>query len=141
MYGGENDVSFIETSELLSLLKARRSDVAIIDVRTDDFAGGHISGALNIPVDEFECDDTIDEILSTHITEKKEYIVFHCMFSQMRGPFCAKRYSAAKSRRCGSDDDCDNSLPQIKILRGGYKAWKALSNSLGQEESEGMIEH
>jgi rhodanese-related sulfurtransferase len=52
---------------------------------------GHITVASNVPVDEWEDDETIERILKAHISEKKAVVVFHCMYSQMRGPFCAKR--------------------------------------------------
>lgn len=53
---------------------------------------GHISMSSNIPVDEWEDDDMIANIIKSHVSENKDVIVFHCMYSQVRGPFCAKRY-------------------------------------------------
>lgn len=96
---------------------------------------GHISVASNVPVDEWEDDVMITNIIQSHVSENKNVVVFHCMYSQMRGPFCAKRYfykqnieinefsdsigiacncyrySAAKSRI--SADDTMKRLPQV----------------------------
>ena len=52
---------------------------------------GHISVASNIPVDEWEDEDMIENILKEHVSDKKAVVVFHCMYSQQRGPFCASR--------------------------------------------------
>ena len=47
--------------------------------------------ALNIPVDEFEDDSFIDKMVESHVATNKSLVVFHCTYSQMRGPFCARR--------------------------------------------------
>ena len=52
---------------------------------------GHISGATNTPVEEWDDDDAVEYAVSTHMAEKISLVVFHCMYSQMRGPFCANR--------------------------------------------------
>jgi Cdc25 family phosphatase len=52
---------------------------------------GHISGATNTPVEEWDDDDAVECAVSTHMAEKISLVVFHCMYSQMRGPFCANR--------------------------------------------------
>jgi Rhodanese-like domain len=54
----------------------------IVDVRDDDYYGGHISGALNVPSHEFPArvDSLVDEL------KDDEAVVFHCALSQIRGP-------------------------------------------------------
>lgn len=112
-------VGYIETFEPSQLLKENRSCVEVIDVR-DEINEGKIPGARSIPVDLWEDDDMIEELLTEHVSSKKAHIVFHCALSQSRGPWCAMRYCAAKSRNF---EDLETP-PHIKILRGGYSAWK-----------------
>jgi len=54
----------------------------IVDVRDDDYIGGHIPGTLNIPSRQFgsRVDDLVDEL------KDNEAIVFTCALSQQRGP-------------------------------------------------------
>ncbi|KAK0715102.1 Rhodanese-like domain-containing protein [Lasiosphaeris hirsuta] len=68
--------------------------IAIIDVRDDDYIGGHIKGAQNIP------SRTLETMLPTLIRQHKdkEIIVFHCALSQQRGPGAALRYIRERER-------------------------------------------
>ncbi|KAK4225385.1 Rhodanese-like domain-containing protein [Podospora fimiseda] len=70
------------------------SSIAIVDVRDDDYIGGHIKSALNFP------SRTLDATLPTLIRqlEGKETVVFHCALSQQRGPGAALRYLREKER-------------------------------------------
>ena len=54
----------------------------IVDVRDDDFEGGHIKGAINVPYHQFSDRVTtlVDEL------EGKDAVIFHCALSQQRGP-------------------------------------------------------
>jgi rhodanese-related sulfurtransferase len=54
----------------------------IVDVRDDDYVGGHIPGALNIPSRQFpsRVDSLVDEL------KDNEAVVFTCALSQQRGP-------------------------------------------------------
>lgn len=93
--------------------------IQIIDVRQDDWQGGNIRSSINIPFDQL--DNEMKNIFER--TRNMDDIVFHCTFSQQRGPAAAEAY-------------CDflNSLPvgqinkqqNIYILRRGYKGWKNL---------------
>ncbi|KAK4169665.1 arsenate reductase 2.1 [Cladorrhinum sp. PSN259] len=70
------------------------SSVAIVDVRDDDYIGGHIKSSLNFP------SQTLEATLPTLIRqlEDKETVVFHCALSQQRGPGAALRYLREKER-------------------------------------------
>lgn len=54
----------------------------IVDVRDDDYIGGHIPGTLNIPSRQFpsRVDALVDQL------EDREAVVFTCALSQQRGP-------------------------------------------------------
>jgi len=54
----------------------------IVDVRDDDYIGGHIPGCLNVPsrIFSFRVEDLVDEL------KDNEAVVFTCALSQQRGP-------------------------------------------------------
>ncbi|GAB1319267.1 Cdc25 phosphatase Ibp1 [Madurella fahalii] len=70
------------------------ASVAIIDVRDDDYIGGHIKGSQNVP------SRTLDAMLPTLVRQlqDKETVVFHCTLSQQRGPGAALRYIRERER-------------------------------------------
>lgn len=47
-----------------------------------DFKGGNIRGALNIPSEHFYNDAQVDDLVERFA--QSQYVVFHCMFSQQR---------------------------------------------------------
>ncbi|KAJ3091047.1 hypothetical protein HK102_001867 [Quaeritorhiza haematococci] len=110
---------YIEPDDLATIItdpsKKAGVDYLIVDVRGDDFEGGHIPKCKNIPSDEFlvKVSQYVDEFRSV----KK--VVFHCALSQVRGPKCASRYYAALA----------NQEPQrqqeVLTLRGGFTTWQA----------------
>ena len=74
-------------------------DVVIMDMRGDDYIGGHIKGCINIPYAEFRrYDSQTGDYTNIHNFIKKSIIdkntnnvnvVFHCAMSQQRGPSAA----------------------------------------------------
>ncbi|KAK3337961.1 hypothetical protein B0H65DRAFT_477342 [Neurospora tetraspora] len=68
--------------------------LAIIDVRDDDYIGGHIKGSQNVPSRK------LDAMLPTLVRQlqDKETVVFHCALSQQRGPSAALRYIRERER-------------------------------------------
>ena len=93
----------VSRKELARRLKA--GDVVVLDVRPqDEFALGHLPGAVNIPVDE----------LKRRLAEipKNQEIVAYC-----RGPYCVFSFEAvALLRRHGY---------KVRRLQDGYPEWKA----------------
>ncbi|KAK4183450.1 Rhodanese-like domain-containing protein [Podospora australis] len=79
-------------------LKADTSRIAIIDVRDDDYIGGHIKGAHHFP------SRTLDATLPALVRklQDKETVVFHCALSQQRGPGAALRYLRERQRILGT---------------------------------------
>lgn len=73
------------------ICRPEKSDTCVLDVRDDDFRGGHIPGCLNIWSDEFADDDDVDSIIQKHALGQYKMIVVTCFMSQQRGPFCARR--------------------------------------------------
>jgi Cdc25 family phosphatase len=118
-------------SSLSSILKASptssnvpRKNVAIVDVRDDDFEGGNIVGCINVPSTQLseqrvqelvkelkdgECDTGSCLCLihshpsSSHATlPLVPTVVFHCSLSQQRGPKAARIYSEARQAALAS---------------------------------------
>ena len=99
-YGAMSEVPvrYIERTDLLSLVRSKQ--VTIVDVRNDDFVGGHIPSAINIPYgDEWETDEFLDEVVEKVKSRGHSQIVFHCMKSQQRGPYCARQFARRLENR------------------------------------------
>jgi rhodanese-related sulfurtransferase/biotin operon repressor len=87
------------------LERVKRGLVTVLDVRpAEEYAAGHLPGALNVPVDRLE------KYLSK-LAKRKE-VVAYC-----RGPYCLMSFEAvAKLRKRGF---------KAKRLENGYPEWRA----------------
>lgn len=98
----KDDLEPIAADELLKRMKQKR--VTVIDVRpAEEYAAGHVAGALNIPLEELE----------KHWTElpASREIVAYC-----RGPYCLLAYEAvAKLRRKGF---------KARRMEKGFPEWR-----------------
>ncbi|KAJ4300095.1 Cdc25 phosphatase Ibp1 [Collariella sp. IMI 366227] len=104
--------------------------IAIIDVRDDDYIGGHIKGAQNVP------SRTLDAMLPTLVRQlrDKETVVFHCALSQQRGPAAALRYlrererviAAVEGSAEGSGEEGKQAPKEQKVfvLDQGFVGWQ-----------------
>ncbi|ABQ28860.1 MULTISPECIES: ArsR/SmtB family transcription factor [Acidiphilium] len=91
-------------SRLTLLERLREGSVTLLDVRpADEFARGHLPGALNIPLDQ------LDAALG-HFTENIP-VVAYC-----RGPYCVLSYEAVAQLRARG--------VQASRLEDGYPEWK-----------------
>ncbi|MBI5042229.1 MAG: metalloregulator ArsR/SmtB family transcription factor [Gammaproteobacteria bacterium] len=86
------------------LARVRAGEVTVLDVRPpEEFAAGHLPGAINIPLDELEA--RLEELNHEH------EVVAYC-----RGPYCVLSYDAvARLREQGL---------QARRLKDGYPEWK-----------------
>jgi rhodanese-related sulfurtransferase len=103
-------------TELLE--RVRDGLVTVLDVRpTDEYAAGHVAGAINIPLQELE--DRLDE-LSNQEGDDRE-IIAYC-----RGPHCVLAFDAvARLREKGIN---------ARRMQDGYPEWKA--DGLPVEDSQ-----
>eukprot|EP00894_Picocystis_sp_ML_P004919 jgi/Pico_ML_1/55436/g1120.t2 len=85
-----------------------------------DFQGGNIRGALNVPSEHFYNDAQVDKLVARFAQSR--YVVFHCMFSQQRGPFCASKFAS----RLGAAQLPQE--PQVFILERGFSGWLSSGN-------------
>jgi len=97
-----------------------RESTVIVDVRDTDFKGGNIRGALNIPSEHFYNDAQVDDLVERFA--QSQYVVFHCMFSQQRGPFCATKFAS----RLGAAQLPQK--PQVFVLERGFSGWLSSGN-------------
>jgi len=118
--------TFISARQLAAMVKTEGKvlgkDFAIVDVRDDDYAGGHIKGAIH------QSSKTLPHGGVEEIREKTKdvpSVVFHCLLSQVRGPESARLYAAstAELRRNGGRAPIDQ---EILVLRGGFIEFQSL---------------
>ena len=101
------------------------SPLIIIDFRDEEERNntGYIRSSQSIPHVNFEDDDQADEqinaLLNSVAESNNPAFIFHCAYSQVRGPFSARRFLS----RCSVQDK----QPNVFILQGGFNSWKQLS--------------
>jgi rhodanese-related sulfurtransferase len=98
----KDDLEPIAAEELLE--RARKGLVTVLDVRPpDEFAAGHLPGAINVPLSELE-----DRMKS--LTRRTE-IIAYC-----RGPYCIMAYEAVHRLR--------GQGYKARRLQDGFPEWK-----------------
>ncbi|KAK8060031.1 CDC25-like phosphatase YCH1 [Apiospora saccharicola] len=101
-------------------LDSETSNIAVVDVRDDDYIGGHIQGSLNFP------SRSLDAMMPTLLRklEGKETVVFHCALSQQRGPSAALRYLREREAVAGDADKDKEPQQTVCILDRGFVGWQ-----------------
>ncbi|KAL8388793.1 hypothetical protein RB595_008932 [Gaeumannomyces hyphopodioides] len=81
-------VSAAKLRDLMLAPGADNTEPAVVDVRDDDYIGGHIKGSLNHP------SRTLDTTMPSLVRrlQDKPTVVFHCALSKQRGPDAALMY-------------------------------------------------
>ena len=97
-------MNFISPAALIKAL-ASEQKVLVVDVRDEDFIGGNIPNAINIPASDYD-----SEAVSGHINDFSTVVV-HCMYSQVRGPKVARHLKR------------DYPEKDIKVLEGGFTSY------------------
>ncbi|KAM3470885.1 hypothetical protein MY5147_006139 [Beauveria neobassiana] len=90
---------------------------AIIDVRDDDYLGGHIRGGIHAASEQ------LDALMPTLLRrlEGKRTVVFHCALSQQRGPSAALRYLRERTATSSSGE---SSQQEVLVLDRGFEGWR-----------------
>lgn len=102
-HGDGPDLDAVDADELLERMES--GDVTLLDVRPEqEYAAGHLPGALNIPVEELQA--RLRELPAG------QTIVAYC-----RGPFCALSQDAVRLLR-------ERGLEAVRF-DSGYPEWKA----------------
>jgi rhodanese-related sulfurtransferase/DNA-binding MarR family transcriptional regulator len=102
-FGDRSDRQPVKMDELVQ--RARKRDVVILDARpAHEYAAGHISGAISVPVDELQ------ERLR-RLPKTKEYVAY------CRGPYCVYADRAVEALRASGR--------RARRLVDGFPEWKA----------------
>jgi len=101
--GHRDELEPVRAEELLA--RARRGLVTVLDVRpAEEFAAGHLPGALNVPIDKLE--SNLGKL------PKNREVIAYC-----RGPYCLMSFDAVlKLRKRGW---------KARRLNEGFPEWKA----------------
>jgi rhodanese-related sulfurtransferase/predicted transcriptional regulator len=101
--GHRDELEPVRAEELLA--RAKKGLVTVLDVRpAEEFAAGHLPGALNVPIDKLES--------NLAKLPKSREVVAYC-----RGPYCLMSFEAvSKLRKRGW---------KARRLQDGFPEWKA----------------
>ncbi|KAH9481820.1 Arsenite methyltransferase [Psilocybe cubensis] len=111
--------------EVASLIRGEgdAGEFAVIDVRRNDHAGGHVRGSHNHHAQTF-----FDELPAFYERFKDtKKVIFYCQSSNGRGPRCAGWYQDYLNSKANHDNKST-----AYVLKGGIKNW--LSKFEGQED-------
>lgn len=94
----------------------------VIDVRDDDFEGGHIKGCRNIPSTQFpdQVESLVDELRNA------KNVLFHCSLSQARGPKAARIYKESRQDAIQAGKIDGNQEQNVAVLREGFSNFGSL---------------
>ncbi|OCT96564.1 hypothetical protein XELAEV_18008770mg [Xenopus laevis] len=121
--GKHQDLKYITPEMMDNVLSGNYDDVidrcVIIDCRYPyEYEGGHIKGALNLPLEQDVEDFLLKEPIVPETPDKRVIIIFHCEFSSERGPRMC-RFIRKQDR--DSNEYPKLHYPELYVLKGGYK--------------------
>lgn len=113
------DIRFLQPDVVKDMLLSKPEQIIVLDVRDDDFKGGHIKDCTHIPCHEIESEFQCDAFLNS-IPSHIELVIVHCFLSQQRGPTVARRLTNRLSQleRLGQ--------PEICVLANGWRRFHSL---------------
>ncbi|KAH8687008.1 Rhodanese-like domain-containing protein [Ilyonectria robusta] len=110
------------SEKILDEREAKETTFAIVDVRDDDYLGGHIKGCTNVPA------HTLDAMMATLVRnlKDKKTVVFHCALSQIRGPSAALKYLRERDGllRAMGETPKGAEGQEVLVLDGGFQGWQ-----------------
>ncbi|XP_006031693.2 M-phase inducer phosphatase 2 isoform X1 [Alligator sinensis] len=121
--GKHQDLKYISPEMMVAVLNGQFNSLidscVIVDCRYPyEYEGGHIKGAVHLPLEQ----DVEDFLLKTPImpfdASKRVIVIFHCEFSSERGPRMC-RFVREKDRSCNEYPSLY--YPELYILKGGYR--------------------
>ncbi|KAK9455501.1 Rhodanese-like domain-containing protein [Dipodascopsis uninucleata] len=99
----------------------RPASFAVVDVRDDDYIGGHIHSSHHYPSSNLAC--TLPSLYSA--LQSVDALVFHCALSQQRGPKAASMYMRYREMiDPPRDSSAEFKKQQVYVLRGGFTEWQ-----------------
>ena len=113
----KDDLEPVSRAELLE--RAARGDVTILDVRPpEEFASGHLPGALNVPLAELDA-------RRGNLPRGRE-VVAYC-----RGPYCVLAFEAVARLRAGGQ--------AARRLEGGFPEWRSAGLPVETDGGHGLV--
>ncbi|KAJ7134892.1 Rhodanese-like domain-containing protein, partial [Mycena epipterygia] len=102
--------------------KVPNKDYLVVDVRDDDYPGGHIKGALNLPSQKFKVPDAQEVKDLVQDTADVPIMVFHCALSQARGPKAARIYHETRNDLIKTKQlkVAQPEVQKVWVLRNGF---------------------
>jgi Cdc25 family phosphatase len=110
---------YIAPLELHRLMESHARPLVIVDMRDEDRKIGHIRGSTNLPSKSLT-DAQLENIYSA--APMGALVVFHCMFSQTRGPGAYVRFMKLMRRWTLADGGIKQL--EARVLRGGFRGWR-----------------
>lgn len=117
-------IVYILPELLCGHMEAGTQDMIVVDLRTFDYAGGHIRGSMQIPSTGLVV--RTDEVIT--LLAEYSVVIFHCMLSKHRAPHCARIYKR-RLMELGRQQ-------HVAILEGGYGKWRMLYSGSSLIEDE-----
>ena len=88
-------IQFLKPIEVRALLlnPQRSSNILVLDVRDEDYDGGHINAThwVNESSYKFSNEIAVDAFIDAHLQPTIDTVIVHCYLSQQRGPLAARR--------------------------------------------------
>ncbi|KAJ6658574.1 hypothetical protein lerEdw1_019962 [Lerista edwardsae] len=121
--GKHQDLKYISPEMMVAVLGGQYSSLidscVIVDCRYPyEYEGGHIKGAVNLPLERDVEEFLLKKPIVPFNLEKRVIVIFHCEFSSERGPRMC-RFVREKDRACNEYPSLH--YPELYILKGGYK--------------------
>ncbi|KAM4809468.1 M-phase inducer phosphatase 2 [Rhinophrynus dorsalis] len=121
--GKHQDLKYITPEMMDSVLSGKYKDViercVIVDCRYPyEYDGGHIKGAVNLPLEQDVEDFLLRKPIVPQSEDKRVIVIFHCEFSSERGPRMC-RFVRKQDRN--SNEYPKLHYPELYVLKGGYK--------------------
>jgi rhodanese-related sulfurtransferase len=118
---GLNYIDSATVAELLNSSSSKYQQLYIIDCRYEfEYQGGHIVNAINVRSPTHLKSLFLQPLPDSH-NGMKTCIIFHCEFSQQRGPRTCAYLRKLDREAHGINGFPNLYYPEIYILQGGYK--------------------
>ncbi|XP_053314047.1 M-phase inducer phosphatase 2 isoform X2 [Spea bombifrons] len=121
--GKHQDLKYITPEMMDAVLRGRYKDTiercVIVDCRYPyEYEGGHIKGAVNLPLEQDIEEFLLKEPIVPSSEDKRVIIIFHCEFSSERGP---KMCRFVRKQDRNKNEYPKLHYPELYVLKGGYK--------------------
>ncbi|KAM8808648.1 M-phase inducer phosphatase 2 [Eudromia elegans] len=121
--GKHQDLKYISPEMMVAVLTGQFSGLiescVIVDCRYPyEYEGGHIKGAVNLPLEQDAEEFLLRKPIVPLDAAKRVIVIFHCEFSSERGPRMC-RFVREKDRACNEYPRLH--YPELYVLKGGYR--------------------